>query len=154
MYPKDKITSQLKQSIVYKWFCPEENCNHSYIGEFSRCLENRIKEHNSHITSAIYQHSVSNNHPRANIFHFKILDQDSKQVAREAREAIHIRIDNHPQLKHRKKCTSWKTSTTFMEQMDLPMGLAKWETQTAHKVTLTLLFQAVGLSEQCVWLIK
>ena len=33
------------------------------------------------------------------ISHFKIIDQDSKQVAREAREAIHIRINN-PTLYH------------------------------------------------------
>ena len=58
--------------------------------ESNWCLENRITDCNSHISS-IYQHSVSNNHPRANIFHFKIIDQDSKQVAR---EAIHIRINN------------------------------------------------------------
>ena len=63
IYPKDKIPSQLKQNIVYKWSCYEENCNLSYIEESSRCLENRIKEHNSHRTSAIYKHSISNHHP-------------------------------------------------------------------------------------------
>ena len=94
MYPKDKIPSHLKQDIVYKWSCQEENCNLSYIGKSSWCLGNRIKEHRSQIFSAIYQHSVSNHHPKANISHFKIIDQDSKQVAREAREAIHIRINN------------------------------------------------------------
>ena len=52
-----------------------------------------------HISSAIYQHCVSNNYPKANISHFKIIDQESKQVAREAREAIHIRINN-PALNH------------------------------------------------------
>ena len=31
---------------------------------------------------------------KATISHFKIIDQDSKQVAREAREAILIRINN------------------------------------------------------------
>ena len=55
------------------------------------CLENRIKEHSSHIVSAIYQHSVSNNHPKANVSLFKIIDHDSKQVTR---EAIHIRVNN------------------------------------------------------------
>ena len=43
---------------------------------------------------------------------------------------------------------------TFLEQMDLLMNLTKWETQTPHKVTLTLPFQATGLSEQCVLQIK
>ena len=92
--PNDKIPPHLKQNTVYKWSCPKENCNHSHIGKSSRCLENRTKEHNNHITSAFYQHSVSNSHPRANISHLKITDQDSKQVAREARESILIRINN------------------------------------------------------------
>ena len=79
-----------------------------------------MKEHNSHITSAIYQHTVSNNDHRADISHFKIMDQDSKQVAREAREAIHIRINN-PSLNYKQeKCISQESSTTFLEQMDLP----------------------------------
>ena len=69
MYAKDKIPSQLKQNIVYKWSYPEENCNLSYIGESSRCLENRVKEHNSHVNSTIYKHSISNNHLCTNISH-------------------------------------------------------------------------------------
>ena len=103
MHPKDKVPSHPKQNIVYKWFCLEENCNLYYTEESSRYMENRIKEHNGLIISVISQHSVSNNHPRANISHFKIIGQDSKQVAREAKEAIHIRINNPgPQLQHRK----------------------------------------------------
>ena len=77
--------------IVYKWSHPEANCILSYIGESSWCLENRMKEPNSHISSAIYQHSVYNNHPKASVSHFKIIDEDNKQVAREVREAIHIK---------------------------------------------------------------
>ena len=62
-----------------------------YIGESSKSLKNRAKEHNSHVTSAVYKHSATNNHPWTNISHFKILDQDNKQAVR---EAIHIRINN------------------------------------------------------------
>ena len=40
MHTKDKIPSKIKQNIVYKWSCPEDICNLSYIGESSRCLEN------------------------------------------------------------------------------------------------------------------
>ena len=43
---------------------------------------------------AIYQNSVSNNHHRAKFSHLRFIDQDSKQVAWKAREAIHIRINN------------------------------------------------------------
>ena len=99
MHPKDKIPSQLHQDLVYQWTCPEETCNSSYIGESSRCLDNRVKEHNTSISSTIYQHSSTHNHAKADISQFIIIDQDSKQVSREAREAIHIRRSN-PALNH------------------------------------------------------
>ena len=121
MHPKDKILSQLKQNIVYKWFCPEENCNPPYIGKSSRCLENRIKEH-SHITNVVYQHSVSRSYPKANISHFKIIDKDSKQVAREAREANHIRINNPVLNCNTGKMYISKIFNNPLEQMDLPMS--------------------------------
>ena len=57
--------SQRKQNIVYK---------------------------RSHHTSAIYQHSISNNLPSTNISHLMIIGHDNKQV--EHGEAIHIRINN------------------------------------------------------------
>ena len=92
---KDKNPSHLKQNTAYKLSSPEEKHSLSYIGKSSRCLENGIKEHSSHVTSAIYQHTVFNNHPKFIAFHFKIIDQDSRQVVRKAREAIHIKINNN-----------------------------------------------------------
>ena len=108
----------------------------------------------SHVSCAIYQNTVFNNHPKTNISHFKIIDQDTKQVARETREAIHIRITNPALNYNMGKCTSQKSLTTFLEQMDLPTYLPHWETQTTHKVTFTLPFQVIGLPKQCVWQIK
>ena len=67
----------------------KEICNISYTGESSRCFKNRIKEHNSHVTSAFCQHSVSSNHPR-DISHLKILDHSCKQVTMETGRIIHI----------------------------------------------------------------
>ena len=72
---------------------PRRKLQPFYAG-VSRCLENRVKEHNNHFSSADDIHSISNNNPWTTIAHFKILDQDSKQVTR---EAIHIRI-NKPDL--------------------------------------------------------
>ena len=94
MHPKDKILTQLCQNVVCEWNCPKENCNSSYIGESSRCLESRLKEHNTSSTSTIFQHSITHNHPKADISQFTIIDQDRKQVSRETREAIHIRKNN------------------------------------------------------------
>ena len=34
----------------------------SYIGKTSRYLENRLKKHNSAVTSAVYLQSISNKH--------------------------------------------------------------------------------------------
>ena len=99
MHPKDKIPTHLHQDVVYQWTCTEENCNSSYIGESSRCLESRIKGHNTSATSAIFDHSSINNHSKVDISQFKIIDQDMKQVSREAREAIHTRRNN-PALNH------------------------------------------------------
>ena len=62
--PKEKNPSQLKQNTVYIWSYPGENCNISYIGESIRRLENRVKEHNSHVTSVAYKCSISNNNPK------------------------------------------------------------------------------------------
>ena len=70
MHPKDKIPPQLCQDVVYQWTCPEENCNSSHIGDSSGCLESRINEHNTSTTSAIFQHSSTHNHPKADISQF------------------------------------------------------------------------------------
>ena len=94
MHPKDKILLYLKQNIVYRWSYPEQSCSQSYISESSRCLEGTMKEHNTHVTSANYIHSESNNNPHANTFYFKVIDQESKQVAREDRKVIYFRINN------------------------------------------------------------
>ena len=50
-----------------------------------------MKEHSSYVTSALYKHRISNNHPQAYISCYL---EVVKQVAREARKAIHIRISN------------------------------------------------------------
>ena len=94
MHPKDKIPTQLHQDVVYQWTCPEEKCSSSYIGESSRCLDSWVKEQNNSSTTAIFQHSITHIHPKADISQFTIIDQDRKQVSREAREAKHIRKNN------------------------------------------------------------
>ena len=94
MHLKYKIPTQMCKDVVYQWTFPEDTCNSSFIGESIRCLERRVKEHKTSSTSPIFQHSTTHNHPKADIFQFKIIDQDRKQVSREAREAIHIRKKN------------------------------------------------------------
>ena len=80
--------------MVYQQTCPEKTFNSSYIGESSRFLDNRVKQHYTLTTSTICQHSSAQNYPKADIFQFKIIDQDSNQLSRDAREAINIRRTN------------------------------------------------------------
>ena len=85
MHTKEKNPLHFVQNIVYKLSCAEGRCSQSYIDESSRYLENRVKEHSSQVTSTIYIHNESNNHPLPNISHFKVKDQDNKQFTKEAR---------------------------------------------------------------------
>ena len=89
--PKIKSHCTLNKTLFTNSHGQRKIVTISYIGKSSRWLQNRVKEHSSHVTSIAYQHSVSNNHPKPSISHLKILYQDSKPVAR---EAIQIRIKN------------------------------------------------------------
>ena len=92
MHPKDKVDPSLKKDIIYQWSCTNPNCKSSYIGETSRSLCERAKEHSKEgSNSAIYHHCSSKGHPQPNVDQFKVIDQEKSQIAREAKEAIHIR---------------------------------------------------------------
>ena len=92
MHPKDKINPSLKKDIVYQWSCIDPICKSSYIGENCRTLREHVKEHSKEGTnSAIYQHCITKGHPLPKVNQFKIIDQENSQIAREAKEVIHIR---------------------------------------------------------------
>ena len=99
MHPKDKISMALKQNVIYHWTCPSQGCKSEYIGETSRTMGERVREHKSDSTnnkSAIYFHCKQLGHPLPKIEDFKIIDTDPGQISREAREAIHIRMKDPP----------------------------------------------------------
>ena len=92
MHPKDKINPLLKKDIVYQWSCTDPGCKSSYIGETCRSLRECVKEHSKEGTnSAIYQHCIAKGHTLPKVDQFKVIDQKKSQIAREAKEAIHIR---------------------------------------------------------------
>ena len=91
MHPKDKISNDQKKDLVYHWECKADGCNSSYIGETSRALGERVKEHSKSTTSAILKHCKDFHHPLPSIEDFNIIDKEPSQVTREAKEAIHIR---------------------------------------------------------------
>ena len=91
MHPKDKISTNQKKDLVYHWECKADGCKSSYIGETSRALGKRVKEHSKSTTSAILKHCKDFHHPLPSISDFSIIDKDPSQITREAKEAIHIR---------------------------------------------------------------
>ena len=103
MLHTEKIPLHLTQNEVYKLSCSEESCSQSYIGKSSSCLEHRVKEHSRHVSSTVYIPSESNNQIHANTSHFKVINYDGKQVTRQARETIHIRINNPTPIHNRGK---------------------------------------------------
>ena len=83
-----------KKDVVYHWECQADGCNSSYIGETSRAIGERVKEHSKLTTSAILKHCTDFHHPLPSITNFSIIDTDPSQITREAKEAIHIqRLD-------------------------------------------------------------
>ena len=91
MHPKDKVSSDQKKDLVYHWECKADGCNSSYIGETSRALGERVKEHSKSTTLAIMKHCKDFHHPLPSIDDFNIIDKEPSQITREAKEAIHIR---------------------------------------------------------------
>ena len=91
LHSKDKISNNQKKDLVYHWECKADGCNSSYIGETSRALGERVKEHSKSTTSAILKHCKDFHHPLPSIDDFNIIDKEPSQVTREAKEAIHIR---------------------------------------------------------------
>ena len=68
------------------------------LGETFRSPCEHVKEHSKEgSNSAIYQHYYTKGHPLPNIDQFKVIDQEKSQIAREAKEAIHICKEN-PEL--------------------------------------------------------
>ena len=91
MHPKEKISIDQKMDLVYHWECKADGCNSFYIGETSRALGERVKEHSKSTTSATLKHCKDPHHPLPSISDFSIIDKDPSQITREAKEAIHIR---------------------------------------------------------------
>ena len=94
MHPKDKIPPDQNKDVVYFWECQVDRCKSSYVGEPSRALGERVKEHCKSLTSAILKHYTNHHHPLLSVYNFNIIDKDPSQITQEAKKAIHIwRLD-------------------------------------------------------------
>ena len=113
MHPKDKISNDQKKDLVYHWECKADGCNSSYIGETSRALGKRVKEHSKLTTSAILKHCKDFHHPLPSIDDFNIIDKEPSQVTSEAKEAIHIRWLDPVSTETLEKCPSPTALTIY-----------------------------------------
>ena len=92
----------------------------------------RVKEHNSHVTSAIYKHSICNNDPLVNISYLKIMTKTANKL--QEKPSL-LESQTLPSTVRQEICTPQKFSTTCLEHTDLLMSLTKWKILTSHKVT-------------------
>ena len=103
---KDPIPKFLKSFVVYKFVCP--GCNACYIGETTRHLSTRIKEHlETDKKSHIFAHLVNNETCKALSTEncFEIIDSASFPFRLKLKEAMHI-IWKKPSLNKQQKHVS------------------------------------------------
>ena len=101
---KDAIPKLLKSSFVYKFVCP--GCNACYIGEATRHLSTRIKEHlekdkKLHISEHLNENHICKSLGTPDCF--KIIDSASSKFRLKPKEAMHItwtKSSLNRQLKH------------------------------------------------------
>ena len=91
--PKDKTDKCDRCGVVYKVQC--SICSDTYIGETGRKLKTRLTEHrrpsSSGYDSAIYEHQSTRGH-QIDWEHVKVIDSESRDLARKVKEAIHIKL--------------------------------------------------------------
>ena len=95
---KDPIPDLIKSMVVYQFTCA--GCNSRYIGETSRHLTTRIREHtttdkNSHIYRHFLNSPTCKNHYSPSCF--KIIDSADTSFSLKIKEALHINKIN-PEL--------------------------------------------------------
>ena len=93
--PKDQYPKEKKSRAIYYYQCAETDCDEEYIGETSRTLGERYKEHLKE-PSPIQVHSNQTGH-QTTTDNFSIIGREGKGLARSIKESIFIR-GNNPSL--------------------------------------------------------
>ena len=92
VHPKDKSPDSDKCGVIYKIDCPK--CEDDYIGETSRAMNTRLKEHQrtkGQNLTAVGEHTHQHNH-KINIDHVQIIGRENNFWKRKIKEAIEIKI--------------------------------------------------------------
>ena len=90
--PKDKDPKDSKSRVIYSYQCTHLDCNEEYIGETSRTLGERRREHLKqpfpiHGHAQITVHSIDNSN-------FNIIGREDPGKARTIKECIYIWVNN------------------------------------------------------------
>ena len=92
MKPKDWDSKDSKSSLIYSYQCHHCDCDEEYIGETSRTLGERRREHLKQ-PSPIHSHSQTTGHSIGNN-NFNIIGREDQGQARTIKESIYIRVNN------------------------------------------------------------
>ena len=104
--PKNRDNITQKSTVLYIYKCSSLDCNKEYIGESSRNLGGRLKEHLIE-PSPIYDYANYSGH-NTKLDNFSIVGSKSHTIARTIQEAIFIRV-NDPSLNRKLASTSCPT---------------------------------------------
>ncbi|KAI8519204.1 Carbohydrate sulfotransferase 15 [Branchiostoma belcheri] len=98
VHPKDRPRKGTKANVIYRLKCEEPNCNNTYIGETSRPLKVRYKEHcrpsANGYSSAIFHHQQHNQGHSFKRESTDVLDRETRWWERGVKEAIYERMYN------------------------------------------------------------
>ena len=103
---KESVPKDLRSFVVYRFTCP--GCNASYIGETTRHLTTRIKEHlETESKSHIFKHLNTNRNCKelCHAESFEIIDSATSSYRLKLKEAIFF-LSNNLHCCKTKRCTS------------------------------------------------
>ena len=92
MKPKDQDHKHNKSGVIYSYQCNHLDCDEEYIGETSRTLGKRRKEHLKQ-PSPIHRHIQQSGHGITEDS-FNIIGREDQGQARTIKESIFIRVNN------------------------------------------------------------
>ena len=90
--PKDQDPKERKSGVIYSYQCRAIYCGEEYIGETSRTLGGRYKEHLRE-PSPIQVLSQSTGHQFSQD-NFNIIGREGQVLTRSIKESIYIRVNN------------------------------------------------------------
>ena len=88
----DQDPKEKKSGLIYSYQCEEIAFDEEYIGETSRTLGERYREHLKE-PSPIHAHSLQSGHS-STLDNFNILGREDQGLTRTIKETIYIRVNN------------------------------------------------------------